>query len=91
MRKSAVKRRGDAGFLSLLGLIFTLAVICIMAYMLFNFYFKATLPQGKAGSSLSISEPGITGHSYHSTVDTARTKLKAIQEQQRDNLKQLQN
>ncbi len=91
MIRGVTKGLGDAGFLTLLGLIVTLAIICIMAYIVFNFYFKAPLLQDNIGNSLSVSEQGIDTSSYHSVIDTAKKKLEDVERQQNNNLKQMED
>lgn len=81
---------GNAGFIGLLGLLLTLVIISIMAYLALNSYLKPPLPQKNIEKSLPLSEQGIDTASYQSVVDTTKKKLDDIQKQQLDNLKQME-
>lgn len=74
--------RDKRGFLTLLGLIFTLAIICWLFYILMNTYFKR-LPTNKSlqGQGVDLSGQGIDATNYQSVTDSTRKKIEDINKQ----------
>jgi hypothetical protein len=74
------------GQISLLGLVITLAIICFLAYVLFNAYFKMPSAGGKIGKSVIMPEVATPSVPYHSIVNDTRSTLQRIE---REHQKQL--
>jgi hypothetical protein len=79
------------GYLTLLGLIITLAFICFLFYTLINTYFKK-LPIDKSlqGQGGILSSQGIDATNYQSVTKSTRKKIEGINKQHREELENLQ-
>ena len=69
--------RNKRGFLTLLGLIFTLAIILFLCYFMFNVYFK------RSSISTNTSNP-------QTIIDTTRGKIREIEKEHLNELGNIQ-
>ena len=88
MKQSGARGIGNAGFLTLLGLVLTLVIIYIIGYITFKLYFKRSLPEENMGKT--SSEQGTATSSYQSVLDSAEKQINDINKQQLNRLKQLE-
>ncbi|MGD0336698.1 MAG: shikimate kinase [Candidatus Omnitrophota bacterium] len=90
--KAQGKRRKsrNSGFIALLGLLLTAAIICIMAYIALNYYFKRPALPENIDNSLSMSGQGINTSTYKSVIDTTKKKVQEIEKQEREHAQQLE-
>jgi hypothetical protein len=79
----------EKGFVSLIGMLVALALICFFVYYMMNTYFKAqvSLPE-QAGVSAG---PGNTGANYQSIITNTREKVETINKKSMDSLKQTED
>ena len=89
MKRKGTKGIGNAGFLTLLGLVLTLVIIYIIGYITFKLYFKRLLPEENMGKT--SSEQGTDTSSYQSVLDSAEKQINDINKQQLNRLKQLED
>ena len=89
MKKQGQIKRCRGGFVFLLGLILTLAIILILSYLVFKVYFR--MPESEEEIKQSLSGSGIDSSSYKSIVDSSRKKVKEINKQYLDRRKQLED
>ena len=66
-------------FLSILGLILSLAIILIFSYMILNSYFKSPVLNKEAEKSLS--EQGIDTSSHKAILDSTKERVQDINKQ----------
>lgn len=78
-----------SGFFALLGIILTLAIVSIIISILSKVYFKKSLLEEEAGKHLS--QQGTNTSNYQSILDTARNKVKDINDQYLNRLNQLED
>jgi len=75
----------ERGFLSLLGMVLTLSIICFLAYLLLNTYFKMPLAGQKAVNAGIYPDIGLSTGSgvsgYRSIVNNTRGTLDSINKQ----------
>ena len=77
--------RNEKGFLSLIGMVLTLAIVCYFFYILINGYFKGSIPALRTanvgmGSGGEVST-GIDTSGYRSIVNSTRNTLNSVEEQ----------
>ena len=89
--KTQGKRRKNrnSGFVALLGLLLSAAIVCIMAYIALNYYFKKPALPENIDNSLSVSSQGINTSTYKSVIDTTKKKVQEIEKQEREHAQQL--
>ena len=79
-------RRNEKGFLSLIGMLFALAIVCYFFYILLNSYFKGSVvTQGTANIGMgagSEASGGISTSGYRSIVGDVKNTLKDASQQQ---------
>ena len=78
----------DNGFVTLIGLLLTMAIICILSYIAFKVYFKGP-PQGE-GIVGTFSEQGLDTANYQSVLDSSRKEIERANKQIIDRAKQLE-
>ena len=78
-----------SGFASLIGLILTLAIILILAYVAFKVYFE--MPVRDEEIKGALSEQGIDTSSYQSITESTREKVKDVNKQLLQRQKQLED
>jgi len=71
--------KGNKGFLTLLGLVFALAIICWFAYFALNVYFKQ--PSSEINIDNALPASGVSTFYRQTIVDTTRKKIENITEQ----------
>ena len=81
--------RDKKGFLSLLGLLLTVAIILYLCYIAFNIYFKE--PAIDEETKKSISKEGIDTSSHKAVLDSIREKTKDIKERAWQRSQQIEN
>lgn len=81
--------RDKKGFLLLLELIFTLAIICFLVYMTLNIYFKRPSLNNKEVNK-ALSEQGIDTSNYQEIKDTIIKKMDDINKQRLKEMEDLQ-
>ena len=79
----------NKGFVSLLGLILSIAIICILFYISLKVYFKKLLPEGEIKKSLEGQ--GIDTSSYPAVLDSSKKKIEDINRQIHERDRQLQD
>jgi hypothetical protein len=79
----------EKGFLSLIGMLVTLALICFFVYYMMNNYFKATVSVPAQSGLSSGSENGVAN--YQSIVTNTRDKVETINKKSLDQLKQVED
>lgn len=79
--------KGKQGFLTLIGMLFAIAIICFLTYFTWNVYFKNG-PLDKATQG-ALKEQGINASSYQSVLDSTKSKLKEIQNQSAKQLEEV--
>ncbi len=79
--------KNEKGFLSLLGLLFTLAIILFVCYIMINTYLRK--PISDKSTEKVISEQNIDTSSYQSIVDTTRKRVQDIEKQAEERQNQL--
>ncbi len=82
-------KKTQSGFLSLLGLLLTLAIIFILIIISFNVYFKFSAPS--ESFSKITSEQGLDTSNYKSILDSSRKKVEDINKQMLERSKKLEN
>ncbi len=75
------------GFLTLLSLVFTLAIICIISYLSVKVYFKKPLPDEDKEGSFSV--PVVTPSNYKAVMNATINKIGDINKQRFNELNQL--
>jgi len=81
--------RNKRGFLTLLGLVFTLAIMCWLFYILMNTYFKRPALNEALREQNGISQsPGTNASNYQSIKESTKKKIEDINKQ---HLKDLEN
>ncbi|MEW6169985.1 MAG: hypothetical protein AB1472_00245 [Candidatus Omnitrophota bacterium] len=79
----------ESGFLSLLGLLLTLAIIFILVIISFNIYFKFSAPSESLNKISSEADPNTPN--YKSILDSSRKKVEDINKQMLERSKELEN
>jgi type IV secretory pathway TrbF-like protein len=77
--------KNNQGFIGLLGMVLTLAIILVIVYISFKTYFKPNL----TGIS-NPSETGINTTSYQSILESSKKKVEDINKQTLERQKQLE-
>jgi len=77
------------GFVGLLELLLAVSIILFLAYKMYNSYFKR--PIADKPTEKIVSEQGIDTTNAKTVVDSTRQKLKAIDQQSMDRMKELEN
>jgi hypothetical protein len=67
------------GFASMIGLLFALAIVLFIFYILFNTYFKRTSMD--KSTEKAVQEQGINTANYGTIIDSTRNKIKDIEKQ----------
>lgn len=67
---------GNNGFISMLGLLLALVIICILAYMLTNTYLRA--PAAVKGIINPAAKKDAEEDTYQSIYDSTREQIKAV-------------
>lgn len=80
-------RKNNSGFLGLLSLVFTLAIICFISYLTFKVYFKKPIAGEWAGESSSVQ--GAPPSNYQSVLSSTRNKIEGINKKHLNELNQL--
>lgn len=75
------------GFVSLISMLITLAIICYLAYYLLNIYFKPSTGTPQAGGSFSGSNPSVSG--YKSMAESTKDKVTEINRLSQERMDQL--
>ncbi|MFA6282097.1 MAG: hypothetical protein WCY05_06335 [Candidatus Omnitrophota bacterium] len=75
-------------FLSLLGLLITVAIICILAFTAFKFYFKK--PVFDKPSEEFIQEQNINTTNYQSILSSTKDKLKKATQTENEHVNELE-
>jgi len=86
--KNKLVKNYDSGFASLIGLLITLALMCLLVYIAFNTYFKT--PVTDKETKKSLSQQGIDSSSYKTILDSSRNKVKDIQKQLKEQTEELE-
>ena len=68
-----MKKLNYKGFTSMLGLILAMGIICIMAYIMFKFYFKP-VPDNDSDKAV-FKEAGIDTSNYQAVFDSAKSSI----------------
>ncbi len=76
------------GFASLLGLVITLMIICVLVYFIFNVYFK--MPGVDEETKEAFSQHGIDSSSYKTILDSTQGKVQDLNKQLRDRTKAIE-
>ncbi len=79
-------KKDNSGFLGLLSLVFTLAIICFISYFAFKVYFKKPIVGEWAGESLSVQ--GAPPSNYQSVLSSTRNKIEDINKKHLEELNQ---
>lgn len=87
--KRAWVKGNKSGFFALLGIILTLVIACIIISILSKAYFKKPLLEEEAGKHLS--QQGTSTSNYQSILDSAKNKVKDINDQYLNRLNQLED
>jgi hypothetical protein len=74
-----MREDSQKGFASILGLLFALAIIFFIFYLIFNTYFQQSCIN--KSDQKAVSEPGINTANYGTILDTTRSKIKDIEKQ----------
>lgn len=82
------KIRND-GFVSLLGVLLTLVIISVLSYMVFKNYYSAT-PQSDKSIEKPLAEAGINTTSYSTVLDSTKTRINDLSQQQMKAAEQLE-
>ncbi len=82
MTKNTSQLTGNGGFLSILGVLLSLLIIGYMSYLMLKSYTKEPL-KDKATSGV-LAEQGIKTDSYQGIMDSTKTKLNQVTQQQLD-------
>lgn len=77
--KIRIRFNQERGFLSLLGIVASLIIVCILLYLLLNTYFKKTVPDKRIG--IGVTAPNIDTSSYKSIVDSTKNTVENINKQ----------
>jgi hypothetical protein len=74
--------RSEKGFVSLIGMIVSLLIICGLMYYIVTTYFKSSAvvlsPQSSAGGQ---GQPAVNSNNYGAAADAARAKVDEINKQ----------
>ena len=88
--KDAWIKRNNSGFLSLLSLVFTLAIICIISYLAVKVYFKK--PLADKGTEGFVSAPVVvTPANYKAVMSDTINQVEDINKKRFDGLDQLED
>jgi type IV secretory pathway TrbF-like protein len=79
--------KNNQGFVSLIGMLLTLIIICFLVYTMLNIYFKPGVVEKTAGKNMQAS--GIDTSSYKSIVDSTKDKVKEINQRSQERVDQL--
>lgn len=81
-------KRFNNGFVTLIGILLTMVIICILSYTAFKVYFKGS-PQRK-GIVDTFSEQGLDTANYQSVLDSSRKEIERANKKVIDRAKQLE-
>ena len=76
----------EKGFISLLGLLLSLAITCFLFYILFNVYFRVPATRENPGNDTFSQAASIPVSDYKSIVNTTKSKLQDINKKEQERL-----
>ncbi len=79
--------RNKKGFASLIGLVLAVAIVCFLAYIALNTYFKR--PIADKSLNQTLSEQKIDTTSYQSLIKSTKSKIEDITQQRSQELENL--
>lgn len=79
--------KGKKGFLTILGTLITIAIICALCYFVLNTFVKSPVADKEINKALS--HEGIDTSNYRTVLDSTKTTIKDIQKQQADRQEEL--
>ncbi|MFC1703519.1 hypothetical protein ACFL1E_01870 [Candidatus Omnitrophota bacterium] len=79
--------KAKEGFMSMIGLLFAVAIIAVLCYFVVTTYVKP--PVADTSVQEAASQAGIDTSNYKSVLETTKTTVKDIEKQQMDRQKQL--
>jgi type IV secretory pathway TrbF-like protein len=78
----------NKGFVTLLGTILTLAIICYLVYILVNTLLKPTIPDNETNSTLQSNNIDTTN--YKSIADSVRNRVKDLNKKSLEQANQIE-
>lgn len=81
-------KRFNQGFATLIGLLLTMAIICLLGYIAYKVYFKP--PAQQKGIPEALSGQGIDSSTYRSVLESSRKQIEETNREILERARQLE-